>query len=60
MSATTMAVATTTDTVEPLLGKRPGNAALPVSDAAMSVRASGHLARDFFMVQAGTRQFKQC
>src|SRR3984957_9679944 len=39
MSATTMAVATTTETVDPPPGSRPGQGAVPVSDAAMSVRA---------------------
>src|SRR3954454_1381322 len=41
MSATTIAVATMTETVEPQKGSRPGHAVLPISDAAMSVRASG-------------------
>jgi hypothetical protein len=41
MSATTMAVATTTETLEPPPVSWPGQAALPVSDAAMSVHALG-------------------
>jgi hypothetical protein len=41
MSATTMAVATMTETEDPLPGSRPGQAALPVSDAAISVHALG-------------------
>src|SRR5277367_790485 len=41
MSATTIAVATMTETEEPAPRSRPGHAALPASDAAMSVRASG-------------------
>jgi hypothetical protein len=36
MSATTMAIATTTETVEPPPGLGPDHAALPVSVAAMS------------------------
>jgi hypothetical protein len=65
MSATTMAAATTTETVDPLPGSRPGQAALPVSDAAMliqalSVKASGVMPLSFFIVQAAPRQFKQC
>jgi hypothetical protein len=53
-----MAVATRTETLEPLAGSRPGNAALPVCDAAMSVHALGPAAFDFFIVQAAPRQFK--
>src|SRR5450631_2707096 len=41
MSATTMAVATTTETLDPSPGSRLGQAAPPVSDAAMSVHALG-------------------
>src|ERR1700738_4500098 len=39
MSATTMAVATMTETVVPPPESRPGQAALPVSDAAMPIHA---------------------
>src|SRR6476659_4937062 len=39
MSATTIAVATSTETVDPPLGNWPGHATLPVSDAVMSVPA---------------------
>jgi hypothetical protein len=46
--------------VDPPPASRPGHAALPVSDAAMSVHALGHRARDFFIVQVGPCQFKQC
>jgi hypothetical protein len=61
MSATTMAVATKTETVDPLPGSRPGHAALPVSDVAMPVHTWGvHHAHDFLIVQAGPCQFKQC
>jgi len=35
MSATTIAVATTTETVDPPPESRPGHAALPVSDEAI-------------------------
>src|SRR6476620_11710707 len=38
MSATTIAVATSTETVAPLAGSEPGHAALPVSDVAISDR----------------------
>jgi hypothetical protein len=38
MSATTMATATRTETLEPLPEREPGHAGLPVSDAAMSDR----------------------
>jgi hypothetical protein len=41
MSATTIAVATTTETVDPALGSRPGHTALPVSDETISVHALG-------------------
>jgi hypothetical protein len=41
MSATTMAVATITETVDPPPGSRPGHGALSVSDAAISVHALG-------------------
>jgi hypothetical protein len=58
MSATTMAVATSTETLEP--PPRSGKAALPVPDAAMSVHAWGAAPSDFLIVQAGPRQFKQC
>jgi hypothetical protein len=55
-----MAVATTTETVEPPPVSWPGQAALPVSDAAISVHALERAhARDFFIVQAGPFQFKQ-
>jgi hypothetical protein len=61
MSATTIAVATITETVDPDPGSRPGHAALPVSEAAMPVLAlaPGRHARDFFIVQAAPTQFKQ-
>jgi hypothetical protein len=59
MSATTMAVATTTETVDPPPGSRLGHAALPVPSAAISVHASGHHAPDFFIVQVAPCQFKQ-
>src|SRR5213079_1705030 len=39
MSATTMAVATSTETVDPPLGSWPGHATLPVSDVVMSAHA---------------------
>src|SRR3981189_1672504 len=58
MSATTMAVATMTETVVPAPESRPGHAALSVPDAAMP-RLTRH-ARDSFIVQAGPVQFKQC
>jgi hypothetical protein len=61
MSATTMAVATMTETVDPPPGSRTGHAALPVSDAVMPVHTWGvRRARDFSIVQAGPCQFKQC
>jgi hypothetical protein len=41
MSATTMAVATTAETVDAPPGSRVGHAALPVSIAVVSVRISG-------------------
>src|SRR4030088_3184881 len=41
MSATTIAVATMTETVDPPPGSRLGHAALPVSVAAMSVHVLG-------------------
>src|SRR3981189_2729889 len=48
MSATTMAVATRTETVDPPAVRSPGHAALPVSDAVISVHAWGAChARDF-------------
>src|ERR1700688_3969220 len=49
MSATTIAVATMTETVDPPAGSRSGHAGLPVSVTAMSVHASGRVrrARDF-------------
>jgi hypothetical protein len=53
-----MAVATPTETVEPPPASRPGPVALPVSDAAMPVHASGIPPR-FFIVRAGPFQFKQ-
>jgi hypothetical protein len=62
MSATTMAVATMTETEDPP-GSWPGHAALPVPDVAMSVsvHAPGVVrAPRFFIVQAGPCQFKQC
>jgi hypothetical protein len=50
-----------TDTVDPLAGSEPVHAALPVSDAAMSVHALKSASRPgFFMVQADPFQFKQC
>jgi hypothetical protein len=56
-----MAVATITETVDPPPGSRLGHAALPVSDAVMPVHAWGvRHALDFFIVQAGPCQFKQC
>jgi hypothetical protein len=45
MSATTIAVATTTETVDPPPGSRLGQAALPVPDTAISVHALGAHAR---------------
>src|SRR4051794_19894566 len=60
MSATTIAIATITETLDPPVGSRLGHAALPISDAVMSVHALGAHARDFFIVQAGPPQFKQC
>jgi hypothetical protein len=59
MSATTMAVATSTETVEPLPGSRLGHAALPVLDDAISVYTPGHRAPDFFIVPTALCQFKQ-
>jgi hypothetical protein len=41
MSATTMAVATRTETVDPPAVRSPGHAALPVSDAVISVHTWG-------------------
>jgi hypothetical protein len=58
MSATTMAVATITETVDPPPGSRPGHAAVPVSDAAMPVHIWG-VAPACFIVQADPYQFKQ-
>jgi hypothetical protein len=56
-----MALATMTETVDPLPGSRLGHAALPVSDVAMPVHTLGvRCAHDFFIVQAGPCQFKQC
>src|SRR5882757_9578953 len=60
MSATTMAVATMTETVVPAPESRPGHAALSVPDAAMPVHALRVTPRDFCIVQAGPVQFKQC
>jgi hypothetical protein len=54
-----MATATPNETVDPLPASRPVRAAPPASDAAMSVHALGHRARDSFMVQAEARHFKQ-
>jgi hypothetical protein len=59
MSATTMAVATMTETVDPLAGSRPAIAARPVSVAAMPVHALGTAPSDLFIVQAAPYQFKQ-
>jgi hypothetical protein len=58
MSATTMAVATTTETVDPP-GSRPGQAALPVSIAAMPVHATGVMPLIFSWLQVDPCQFKQ-
>jgi len=58
MSATTMAVATITETVDPPPGIRPGHAAVPVSDATMPIHTWGRRAR-LFIVQADLYQFKQ-
>src|SRR5258706_5879805 len=49
MPATTMALATSTETLDPPLGNWPGHATLPVSDAVMSVPR----APSFFIVRAG-------
>ena len=57
MSATTIAVATITETEDPPPRSRPGHAALPASDVAMSVRTSGP--RPALMVKADAAQFKQ-
>jgi hypothetical protein len=55
-----MAVATNTETVDPLPGSLSVHAALPVSDAAMSVHVSRSALRLwFFIVQAVPPQFKQ-
>jgi len=58
MSATTMAVATMTETVVPPPESRPGHAALSVPDAAIPVHALVTPAG--LIVQAGQWQFKQC
>ena len=62
MSATTMAAATQSETVEPPPAvSRPGKAALPASDAAISVHAFGASRPGFAsIVQARAYQFKQC
>jgi len=57
MSATTIAVATTTETEDPPPRSRPGHAALPASDAAMSVRIQGF--SPTFIVQADAAEFKE-
>jgi hypothetical protein len=49
-----------TETVDPLPAGWPGGAALPIPDVAMPVQAPGVMPFDFFIVQAGSRQFKQC
>jgi hypothetical protein len=59
MSATTIAVATRTETIEPPPGSRSGNAALPVPDIVMSGPRLGRLRPDARMVQAAPYQFKQ-
>jgi hypothetical protein len=53
-----MAIATTTETVEPPPGRGLDHAALPVSVAAISDRTFS-AARLNLMVQAGAAQFKQ-
>jgi len=59
MSATTIAIATTTETVEPPPGSGPVKAALPVSVAAISVRTFSAARLNRFMVQVAAFQFKQ-
>jgi len=59
MSATTIAVATSSETDDPPPVSRPGHAEPPDPDA-MSVHALGHHAREFAIVQAKARHFKQC
>ena len=59
MSATTMATATRTETLEPLPVSEPGHAGLPVSDAAISDHTFSAAARSC-IVQADAPQFKQC
>jgi hypothetical protein len=59
MSATTMAVATSSETDDPPPVSRPGQAELPDPDAAISVHALGHHARGFAIVQAEACHFKQ-
>jgi hypothetical protein len=59
MSATTIAIATRTETVEPLPGSGPLKAALPVSNAAISDRTFSAARLNAFKVQAGACQFKQ-
>jgi hypothetical protein len=60
MSATTIAVATSSETDDPPPVSRPGQAEPPDPDAAMSVHALGHQAREFAIVQAKACHFKQC
>jgi hypothetical protein len=61
MSATTIAVATKSDTEDPPPVSRPGQAEPPVSDAAMSVHTLwGTTPGIFAIVQATARHFKQC
>jgi hypothetical protein len=57
MSATTMAVATTTETVDPPGSRLVGHVPLAVSIAAISVRISG-ACQAVFIVQADSSQFK--
>jgi hypothetical protein len=57
MSATTIAVATMTETVDPPPGSRLGQAALPVPDTAISVHAPGATPA-IFIVQADFTRFK--
>jgi hypothetical protein len=59
MSATTIAVATKTETVEPRPGSGRIKAALPVFDAAISDRTFSAARLNPFIVQAGASQFKQ-
>src|ERR1700730_10095630 len=57
LSATTIAVASTAKPEAPPPRSRPGHAALPASDAAMSVRTQGY--RPAFIVQADDAEVKQ-